>query len=108
MSRESATMPVLLGILAAMLLLTGAAPSMAQGYPNRPVRVVVGVPPGGPTDVLARLVAQALSDRLGQQFFVGNPGGAAGSTAGGQGARAAPDAHTIRAISRVLLVDPDL
>jgi tripartite-type tricarboxylate transporter receptor subunit TctC len=53
-------MRVLQGILAALLLLTGAAPVLAQGYPNRPVRVVVGFPTGGPTDVIARLTA---SDR---------------------------------------------
>src|SRR5258707_12476573 len=99
MPGESATMPVLLGILAAMLLLTGVAPSMAQGYPNRPVRVVVGFPAGGPTDVIARLVAQALSDRLGQQFFVENIGGAGGNTAAGQVARVTPDGSTIMAIS---------
>src|SRR6478736_2394756 len=108
MSRESATMPVLLGFLAAVLLLAGAAPSMAQGYPNRPVRVVVGFPAGGPTDVIARLVAQALSDRLGQQFFVENIGGAGGNTAAGQVARVTPDGYTIMAISTGFLVNPSL
>src|SRR5467141_939148 len=108
MSRESATMPVLLGILAAVLLLTGAAPSWAQGYPNRPVRVVVGFPPGGPTDVFARLVAQRLSDSLGQQFFVENIGGAGGNTAAGQVARATPDGYTIMAISTGFMVNPSL
>src|SRR5260370_10779501 len=108
MSRESATMPVLLGILAAMLLLTGVAPSMAQGYPNRPVRVVVGFPPGGPTDVIARLVAQALSDRLGQQFFVENTGGAGGNSAAGWVARVTPDGYTIMAISTGFRVNPSL
>jgi tripartite-type tricarboxylate transporter receptor subunit TctC len=108
MSGESATMPVLLGILAALLLLTGVAPSMAQGYPNRPVRVVVGFPAGGPTDVIARLVAQSLSDRLGHQFFVENIGGAGGNTAAGQVARVTPDGYTIMAISTGFLVNPSL
>src|SRR6476620_2885653 len=108
MSRESATMRVLQGILAAMLLLTGVAPSMAQGYPIRPVRVVVGFPPGGPTDVIARLVAQKLSDSLGQQFFVENIGGAGGNTASGQVARVTPDGYTIMAISTGFLVNPSL
>ena len=49
--------PVLRVLLGAALLLSGVAPSSAQGYPNRPVRVVVGFPPGGPTDVIARIVA---------------------------------------------------
>jgi len=101
-------MPVLHGILAAVLLLTGVAPSLAQGYPNRPVRVVVGFPPGGPTDVIARLVAQKLSDSLGQQFFVENIGGAGGNTAAGQVARVTPDGYTIMAISTGFLVNPSL
>src|SRR5713101_8533092 len=108
MSRESATMPVLQGILAAVLLLTGVAPSLAQGYPNRPVRVVVGFPAGGPTDVIARLVSQKLSDALGQQFFVENVGGAGGNTAAGQVARATPDGYTIMAISTGFMVNPSL
>src|SRR3954447_469120 len=108
MSRERAAMPVLQGILAAMMLLAGVAPSLAQGYPNRPVRVVVGFPAGGPTDVIARLVAQKLSDSLGQQFFVENIGGAGGNTASGQVARATPDGYTIMAISTGFVVNPSL
>src|ERR1700704_716911 len=101
-------MPVLHGILAAVLLLTGVAPSWAQGYPNRPVRVVVGFPPGGPTDIIARLVAQRLSDSLGQQFYIENIGGARGNTAAGQGARVTPDGYTIMAISTGFMVNPSL
>jgi len=101
-------MPVLRGILAAVLLLTGAAPALAQGYPNRPVRVVVGFPAGGPTDVIARLVSQKLSESLGQQFFVENISGAGGNMASGQVARAAPDGYTIMAISSGFMVNPSL
>jgi tripartite-type tricarboxylate transporter receptor subunit TctC len=96
------------GILASLLLLTGIAPSWAQGYPNRPVRVVVGFPPGGPTDIIARLVAQRLSDSLGQQFYIENIGGAGGNTASGQVARVTPDGYTIMAISTGFMVNPSL
>src|ERR1041384_1537003 len=101
-------MPVLRWILAAALLLTGATPSFAQHYPNRPVRVVVGFPPGGPTDVIARIVAQNLSDSLGQQFFVENIPGAGSNTASGQVARATPDGYTIMGISTGFIVNPSL
>src|SRR6202521_1351434 len=101
-------MPVLRGIFATVLLLTGVAPSLAQGYPNRPVRVVVGFTPGGPTDVIARLVAQKLSESLGQQFFVENLSGAGGNIAAGQVARATPDGYTIMAISTGFMVNPSL
>jgi tripartite-type tricarboxylate transporter receptor subunit TctC len=72
------------------------------------VRVVVGFPAGGPTDVIARMVAQKLSDALGQQFFVENIGGAGGNTASGQVARATPDGYTIMAISTGFVVNPSL
>ena len=101
-------MPFLRGILIAVLLLTGVAPSLAQGYPNRPVRVVVGFTPGGPTDVIARLVAQGLSESLGQQFFVENISGAGGNIAAGQVARVTPDGYTIMAISTGFMVNPSL
>jgi tripartite-type tricarboxylate transporter receptor subunit TctC len=106
--RGNATMAVLYGILASLLLLTAAAPASAQGYPNRSVRVVVGFPAGGPTDVIARLVAQRLSDSLGQQFYVENLGGAGGNIASSQVARATPDGYTIMAISTGFMVNPSL
>ena len=87
--------PVLRVLLTAMLLLSGIQASSAQQYPTRPVRVVVGFPAGGPTDAIARIVAQKLSDKLGQQFFVENVGGAGGNTAAGQVARVTPDGYTI-------------
>jgi tripartite-type tricarboxylate transporter receptor subunit TctC len=105
---ESAMAPVLRVLLAAMLLLSGIQASSAQQYPTRPVRVVVGFPAGGPTDAIARIVAQKLSDKLGQQFFVENVGGAGGNTAAGQVARVTPDGYTIMAISTGFVVNPSL
>src|SRR4051812_31522728 len=99
---------VLQVVLAAVLLLGSVAAASAQGYPNRPVRVVVGFPAGGPTDVIARMVAQKLSDALGQQFFVENIGGAGGNTASGQVARETPDGYTIMVISTGFVVNPSL
>ena len=101
-------MRVLHWIFAVILLLAGTAPSWAEGYPARPVRVVVGFPAGGPTDVIARLVAQKLSDSLGQQFYVENVPGAGGNIASGQVARAAPDGYTIMVISTGFMVNPSL
>src|SRR3954466_6580997 len=100
--------PVVRMFLAAALVLSGVAASQAEGYPSRSVRVVVGFPAGGPTDVIARIVAQRLSDSLGQQFYVENIGGAGGNTAAGQVARVAPDGYTIMAISTGFLVNPSL
>jgi tripartite-type tricarboxylate transporter receptor subunit TctC len=105
---ESAMAPVLRVLLAAMLLLPGIQALSAQQYPTRPVRVVVGFPAGGPTDAIARIVAQKLSDKLGQQFFVENVGGAGGNTAAGQVARVTPDGYTIMAISTGFVVNPSL
>src|SRR5689334_591336 len=63
----------------AMPVLSGGAP--AADYPTRPVRLIVGFAPGGPTDILARHMAQYLSARLGQQFVVENKPGATGNIA---------------------------
>src|SRR5437763_320758 len=89
---------------AILALLLGVAPSLAQSYPSKSVRVVVGFAAGGPTDVIARIVAQKLSDTLGQQFYVENIGGAGGNTASGQVARAPADGYTIMVVSTGFMV----
>jgi tripartite-type tricarboxylate transporter receptor subunit TctC len=74
-----------------------AFPSVAraQAYPTRPVRILVGFPPGGVADLYARLVAQWLPDRLGQQFIIDNRTGAGGNIATESVTRAVPDGYTL-------------
>ena len=88
---------MLLKITAALLALAIALPAaIAQDtYPNKPIRVLVGFPPGGATDVTARILAPRLSDSLGQQFVIDNRAGAHGNIASEIVAKAAPDGHTL-------------
>src|SRR6185503_579365 len=74
-------------------LLIGAA--QAQDYPNKPIRMVVGFPPGGGTDVVARIIAPRYSELLGQSVVIENRPGATGTMAAGQVAKSAPDGYTI-------------
>src|SRR5262245_66154426 len=67
----------------------------AQSYPTRPVRLIVGFPPGGPSDLLARLIGHWLSERLGQPFIVENRPGASGNIATEAVIRAPTDGHTL-------------
>ena len=72
-----------------------AGPVLAQQYPARPVRMLIGFPPGGGTDIVGRIVAQKLSENLGQQIIVENRGGATGMIAAELTAKAPPDGYTI-------------
>jgi tripartite-type tricarboxylate transporter receptor subunit TctC len=80
---------------AAGALATGSRIAWAQAYPTRPARIVAGFPPGGITDTYARLIAQWLSEHLGQQFFVENRPGAGGTLAAETVAKSTPDGYTL-------------
>jgi tripartite-type tricarboxylate transporter receptor subunit TctC len=79
--------------LCATLLFSGLV--AGQSYPTKPIRFIVGVPPGGAADFTARIVAQRLSDSLGQNVVVENRGGAGGTIASDITAKAAPDGYTV-------------
>ena len=72
-----------------------AAGAVAQGYPAKPVKVIVPYPPGGSTDIVARVVAQKLSEQTGQQFLVDNRGGAGGNIGAEAVARSPADGYTL-------------
>jgi tripartite-type tricarboxylate transporter receptor subunit TctC len=91
--------------LAAVLI---AAPAWATGYPDHPVKIVVPFAAGGPTDVMARLLAQKLSEKLGQQFYIENLPGAGGNIGTGNVARSAGDGYTILVASSSYVVNPSL
>jgi tripartite-type tricarboxylate transporter receptor subunit TctC len=93
--------------LAALLI---AATSLAQPstYPNRPVKMVAPFAPGGPVDVVARVLAPKLSEGLGQQFYVENHPGGSGNIGTALVAKAPPDGYTVLVISSTLVVNPSL
>lgn len=93
---------------AALVMLALAGTAAADDYPNRPVRLIVPFPPGGSNDVVGRLVARYLSDKLGQQVYVDNRGGAGGTIGTEACAAAAPDGYTICVVSLAHAVNPAL
>src|SRR5262249_25567222 len=82
-------------MLAGALLMLGAFRVQAEEWPSRPIKLIVPFSAGGTADLLGRIFAQALSDRLGQQVYVENRGGAGGMIASAQVARAEPDGYTL-------------
>ena len=85
-----------------------SGPAFAQKYPDKPVKIIVPFPAGGVTDLAGRLIAQKLSARLGQQFYIENIGGAGGNLGMAQAARAPGDGYTVLLSSSSVTVNPSL
>jgi tripartite-type tricarboxylate transporter receptor subunit TctC len=95
-------------IVAVCAALVMAGPAYAQQYPSKPVKIIIPFPAGGVTDIAGRLIAQKLSERLGQQFYIENVGGAGGNLGMAQAARAPGDGYTILLSSSSVVVNPSL
>ena len=85
------------------LVVFACGPVWSQPYPSKPVRVVVVFPPGGATDIVARIVFQKVGEYLNQQFVIDNRSGAAGMIGGAIVAKSPPDGYTIMVYSQTLL-----
>src|SRR5258708_4027909 len=95
------------GLPALALLLALSAPAAAE-YPDKPVRLIIPFPPGGSNDVVGRLVANQLSEKLGHKVFVDNRGGAGGVLGTEAAAAAPPDGYTLLIVSIAHAVNPAL
>src|SRR5882757_155305 len=94
--------------LAIALIGASAQSGICGGYPDRPVRVIVPFAPGGPSDVIARLLAQRFSENLGQQFYVENHAGGGGNLGTALAARAPADGYTVLVASSAFMINPGL
>jgi len=92
----------------ALLALTFTGPLSAQQYPSKPVKIIIPFAAGGVTDIAGRLIAQRLSERLGQQFFIENVAGAGGNLGMGMVAKSPGDGYTILLSSSSIVVNPSL
>jgi tripartite-type tricarboxylate transporter receptor subunit TctC len=93
---------------AAALCLALAAGAAAADYPDRPIRLIIPFPPGGSNDVVGRLIAKTLSEKIGQQVFVDNRGGAGGLIGTEALAKSTPDGYTLGIVSIAHAVNPAL
>jgi tripartite-type tricarboxylate transporter receptor subunit TctC len=94
--------------IAAIALAATALQVSAQGYPNRPVRVIITFPPGSATDIIGRLISAKVSDIWGQTLVADNRGGAGGSIGSAIGAKALPDGYTLIINSNAHVVNPSM
>ena len=97
-----------LGALALLALAGCCAGAQAQGYPSRTIRLVVAFTPGGPTDAMARLLADKLGDKLGQRVIVENRPGAGGNIGYESVAKSPSDGYTLAFVDPSLTVNPSL
>jgi tripartite-type tricarboxylate transporter receptor subunit TctC len=95
-------------MLTAALISTGTTSALAQNYPTRPIRLVVASSPGGASDILARTLAQKMTEDLGQQVVVDNRGGASGVIGTDIVAKAVPDGYTLLIIQPSLTINPSM
>jgi len=99
---------VSLGVLAVGIGIFGTAFAAEAPYPTKPIRMIVAVPPGGPADTIARLVAPHLTESLGRTVVIDNRPGANGNIAYETTARATPDGHTFTAVAAGVVINPSL
>src|SRR5437660_11068294 len=92
--------------LGAGVLLASPAFAQVPAYPDRTVKIIVPFAAAGPNDLVARLIAQKLSEKFGQQFYIENMAGAGGNLAMGAAAKAPPDGYTILFVSSSYTVNP--
>jgi tripartite-type tricarboxylate transporter receptor subunit TctC len=106
--RNGARMAALLAAMIASLAIAAASDAHAADYPDHPVKIIVPFPAGGSTDIAGRIVAQKLSERLHQQFFIDDIGGAGGNIGMAAAARSLGDGYTILFASSSIVVNPNL
>jgi tripartite-type tricarboxylate transporter receptor subunit TctC len=99
---------VILAFTIGLVSLLAAGTCFAQGYPDKPVRLLVPFAAGGPTDVIARIVGDKLSASLGKQFYVVNQPGAGGNTGTGMAAASPADGYTLLVVSTGFMINPSL
>jgi len=95
-------------LFAVSILLACGTARAQEAYPNKPVRMIIPFAPGGPADIIARLVAQKLTEEFGKQFYVENHAGAGGNIGAGVAARAPADGYHLMLTSQVTVINPHL
>src|ERR1043166_4658525 len=95
-------------LLFALLTALTTGMAAAQQYPSRPIRVIVAYPPGGSTDIIARIIGPKLTERLGQPVVGDNRSGAAGMIGAAIAAQSAPDGHTLILSDSPFVVNPSV
>jgi tripartite-type tricarboxylate transporter receptor subunit TctC len=99
---------VAFALVLAFTWILGAGLAAAQSYPTKPVRLIIPFPPGGSNDIVGRLIATKLTERLGKQVVVDNRGGAGGVLGSDLAAKAAPDGYTLLIASAAFAFNPSL